>query len=243
MYRQGAARHLTLLDLIANGTLDADTAATMSAIGQARKSFLVAAMPSQGGKTTTLEAVLDCVPEGTPIHHLSGATGQLEDLTRAATGGYLVAAEFSNHMPNYLWGPTARQAFATAKAGTYAMAGTIHASEPEEAIEQLFAYCRIADTDAARFGYVITLHVGGGWPNIRRRVARVFELDTVSNGAPRGRTLHRWRREDDTFAREEQAKSLGVGGGSLAARASEFRRLAKAGRTTLADLRAVLSAS
>ena len=52
----------TILDLIQNGTMSAEMAATKWAAMDERSSFIVAAGPRQAGKSTTTSASLGCSP-------------------------------------------------------------------------------------------------------------------------------------------------------------------------------------
>src|SRR5437773_7418979 len=100
---------LDLADLVRNGTLSPHMAATLATAAEERRSLLVAAIPQNAGKTTTMLATLRYAPAGTPVHFLSAASGpSLGIPTRPE--GYLVLLEISHApMPEYLWGEPVRQ--------------------------------------------------------------------------------------------------------------------------------------
>ena len=100
---------LTLLDLVRNRTMDAHTAATLSAITQEKKSFMVVAVPRFAGKSTVTRAMLDFVPKSVAMHYLSGEEAEMEQLRHRPDGGYLVVGEFSQApVPTYIWGSPVR---------------------------------------------------------------------------------------------------------------------------------------
>ena len=126
----------TILDLIQNGTMSAEMAATMWAAMDERSSFIVAAGPRQAGKSTTTNAILGMLPSSIKLHDMSGEADQFANLKASGDGGYLVVAEFSNHMPTYLRGEQVVQVFETAEKG-YSIAGTLHADTPEDLFMEL----------------------------------------------------------------------------------------------------------
>ena len=62
---------LTLVDLVRNGTMNAEIAATLASIAAERRSFMVVAVPRFAGKTTVTDAMLHCLPADVPVHRLS----------------------------------------------------------------------------------------------------------------------------------------------------------------------------
>ena len=95
----------SLLDLVRNGTMDAEVAATLSAIAEEKRSFKVVAVPRFAGKTTVANAMLGFVPRSVPLHYLSGCESEIEDLRQHPDGGYLVVGEFSKgQVPTYYLG-------------------------------------------------------------------------------------------------------------------------------------------
>ncbi len=80
---------LTLVDLVRNGTMNAEIAATLATIAAEQHSFMVVAVPRFAGKSTVTNAMLHCVPANVPVHRLSGDEAEMDRLRRDAGGGYL----------------------------------------------------------------------------------------------------------------------------------------------------------
>ena len=97
---------LSLDDLVRNGTMSPEIAATLATAGAERRSFLCVAIPRQAGKSTVMRAILVEAPAGTPMHTLSSEAGPGLGIPAAADNGYLIVAEVSPAgFYEYLWGP------------------------------------------------------------------------------------------------------------------------------------------
>ncbi|MBI2936070.1 MAG: hypothetical protein HYY31_04605 [Chloroflexi bacterium] len=227
----------TILDLIHNGTLSAEVAATLWAAVDARRSFLVVAIPRLAGKTTTTNALLGLLPPDVPIHHLSGSEDEMDQLKKAAIGGYLVVSEISQGpFSSYIWGSPVRRVFDTLTAG-YALTAAMHASGLEEAIADICQGNGVSDEAASRVHLLLYIRrFGAGVRTFWRRLAEVHEIDRVKNGRPQARLLHRWVAEDDRFETVEAPRAFGTNAADLARRASLLRELAGAGRTAQANV-------
>ena len=80
------------------------------------------------------------------------------------------------------------------------------------------------------------------WPeNPVRWVSSIWEVDGVSNGAPRGRLLCRWDSATDSFVWENEPVGLSADEALRESRAARMRELADAGRTGRSDLAALLA--
>jgi hypothetical protein len=227
----------SLLDLVRNGTMDAEVAATLSAIAEEKRSFKVVAVPRFAGKTTVANAMLGFVPRSVPLHYLSGCESEIEDLRQHPDGGYLVVGEFSKgQVPTYIWGSPVRKVFETLRAG-FSLSVCLHASSVEEAYA---AVCRgngVADEDAALISYMVYIErMGTDANDFWRRVAGVYEIDRVTDGVPHARLLHRWNRESDQFELLDRPQFLSMDGSVLTQRAQRLQRLVDAGRTSQADV-------
>lgn len=231
---------LTLLDLVHNGTMDAHTAATLSAITESRRSFLVVAVPRFAGKSTVTAAMLSFVPEGVPLHYLSGDEAEMEQLRRSPDGGYLVVGEFSPApVPTYIWGSPVRKVFETMRAG-YALATALHAPTVEDAFDEVCRGSQVSDEDASSIDYLVYIErMGSRQEGFRRRIAGVYEIGQVQDGVPQAKVLHRWVPEGDRFERVGQPTLLSVDAAALDRRAERIRELVDAGRTAEADARAL----
>jgi hypothetical protein len=193
-----AVRHVpptprSIVELIRDGTLDAELAATLWLLIEGRVPFLVAAAAQGTGKTTLLTALLDFLPPAIRIIELEGAAETFDWLPQASELGWTVARtsaapgssdshdppirpddtlllipELSDHLPSYTWGAEARIAIRAASIG-YGLAATIHADALDEVFDGLRRPPVAADDDEiSRLGIVLILRlVGAG----RRRVA------------------------------------------------------------------------
>ncbi len=231
---------LTLLDLVRNGTMSARVAATLSAIAEEKRSFMVVAVPRLAGKSTVGRAMLDFAPRSAPLHHLSGSEAEMDELARRPDGGYLVVAEFADvDMPAYIWGSPVRRVFQTMRAG-FSLSVGLHAPSVEEAYAAVCDGNGVADEDASQVSYMVYIErMGASREDFWRRIAAVYETDRVVGGVPHARLLHRWRRESDEFERVEQPQLLSISEPALGERARRFRELADAGLTAQAQVEAL----
>lgn len=231
---------LTILDLIQNGTMSAEMAATMWAAMDDRSSFIVAAGPRQAGKSTNTNAILGMLPGDVALHDLSGEAAQFDSLKESPDGGYIVVAEFSNHMPTYLRGEQVMQVFKTAEKG-YSIAGTLHADTPEDLFFELRSHGPLTDDDLFRIRYLVFLAMRGPVETATRRVASVWEVTNVTGGTPQAQKLHQWNETDDSFDVVSSPTLLKASAEELADRAAQLRTLAVAGKTSTGDLASLLA--
>jgi hypothetical protein len=152
-----ASPRRSIVELIADGVLDAELAALAWLLIEARLPVVVAALARGVGKTTLLEALLDFLPVGVRRIDLAGQVEDFGWLPEAAALGwppagpttlssppisplnaYLVAAELSEHLPIYTSGAAARTLVRAASIG-YGIGATIHADRLEEVHDDLRA--------------------------------------------------------------------------------------------------------
>lgn len=82
------ARSISVVELIASGTLDAELAGLLWLLVEARLSIIVAARAPRTGKSTLLEALLAFLPAGTRRRSLAGFAEEFEWLPEAADLGW-----------------------------------------------------------------------------------------------------------------------------------------------------------
>ena len=224
---------MSIADLIANGTLSAEQAATLWAMVEEQRSFVVVAIPRFAGKSTTMNAVLGLLPSSVPVHRLSGDEAEMDRLKKQATGGYLVVGEFSQApVPNYIWGAPVRRVFDTLTAG-YSLAAALHAPSLDETVDAICQGNGVSDEAASRIDFMLYIRrFGDDEDSFWRRLAEIHEVDSVSGGRPRGRLLHRWDEAADRFDAAEAPRSLKADAVDLARRASMLRELVSSGRTS-----------
>ena len=236
---------ITLIDLIRNGTINAEIAATMWSIVAEQHSFVIVAVPRFAGKSTVGDAMLHCVPEQTPVHRLSGEESEMDQFKRDAAGGYLVVGEFADadHISRYIWGAPVRKVFDTMRVG-YSLSTAMHAPSIAEAYSDICNVNNVADEDASKISYMVYIErMGEDEDTFWRRVAEVREVDRVVDGKPQGRILYRWHEQEDTFEQAQEAQLLDVNADQLRERARLLNELATSGRTSVEDLRSVVSGS
>ena len=225
--------HLSIADLVANGTLDAEVAGTLWAAVAENLSFLTVAVPRNAGKTTVASAMLALRRPETPLHFALGESHEMERLRRQRAGGYVVIGEFSPwSMPSYIWGESVRRVFETLRYG-YSLQTSLHAPGVEPALRVITEENGVSDADAGHLKLIVYVEVVR--PGVRR-ISEVFELDGVIGGRPVGRNLFRWSRESDRFDKIEEPKGFGVERSILNRRRQAIAELVANGRTSVEDV-------
>jgi hypothetical protein len=188
--RWPAPRRRSIVELIADGILDAELAGLAWLLIEARLPIVVGALVRGVGKTTLLEALLDFMPAQVRRIDLAGQTEDFAWLPEAAALGwppagptvaseppvspvttYIVAAELSEHLPVYTWG-TAARTFARAASIGYGLGATIHADRLEDVHASLRARpVGLTDDELSYLGLILIMRA---WREpdgtIRRRV-------------------------------------------------------------------------
>ena len=178
----------SIVELIDDGVLDAELAALAWLLIEARLPVVVGALARGVGKTTLLEALLDFLPGAVHRIDLAGEAEDFAWLPEAAALGwptagptvastppvtpqsaYLVAAELSNHLPAYTWGPAARTLVRAASVG-YGIGAAIHADRLEDVHEQLGAWpVGATDDELSYLGLVL---IARAWREVDGTVVR-----------------------------------------------------------------------
>jgi hypothetical protein len=205
---------LSLEDLVENGTMSVEIAATLRATAQGRHSFLVVAIPRLAGKSTVMAAMLAGAPKGAPVKTVGDDGIDIESLAAAAAGGYLVVPEVSEYpvTPGYIWGAKVRRVFARIGEDT-ALAAALHAPGADEAIEILCRGNGVPEEQAAHIALVVYIRsLGTDWRQpTGRRIATVHEIVGVRGGRPETRLLHRWDETSDRFETLAQPRRVAIG--------------------------------
>ena len=233
---------ITIIELVRNGTLSADMAATLWGAVEEQRSFLVVAIPRFAGKSTVMRAMLSLLPPEVPVHQLNGEEAQMAELKEAAAGGYLVVGELSQApVPGYIWGEPVRRLFDTVSAG-YALATALHAPGVGEAIAAVCQGNGVSDEAASRIDLILYIERFGEEPEgFWRRLAELYELDRVVDGQPEGRTLYRWVEATDRFEQVEPPQLVKTDGDLFRRRAAALSELAEQGKTAPEDVAALVA--
>lgn len=186
----------SVVELIRAGTIDAELAAQLWMLIEARVPLVVAALAQGTGKSTLLGALLDFLPPSVRLIGLAGEAETFAWLPQASELGWpglprpvpgaepvrpettvIVANELSDHLPAYTWGLAARVAVRAASLG-YGLAATIHADSLDEVFESLGrAPVRLTDDELSHLGIVLVLRrIEGG----RRRVVAAHYVRPVA---------------------------------------------------------------
>lgn len=183
----------SLDDLVRNGTMSPELAATLRAAALARASFLVFAKPRWAGKSTVQAAMLAHAPAGTPVRTVGEDGDDVDALAAEAKGGYLVIPEISRGggTPGYVWGEPVRRTFA---ARDCSVAVVLHADSVAEALG-IVRENGVPDADLERLDLLVHLRsLGDDWQAPTRRV-----VAHVHEGGRVPRLLHRWDETADRF--------------------------------------------
>lgn len=207
-------RPLSMAQIIALGSVDVATAALVWLLLERGSSLTVAGPtdPQPGvGKTTTLNALLQFLPEGTALAYMSGmyedfAFTRLPEIEAENT--YALCNEVSDHLPIYMWGRVARR-FLTLPSRGYRVATSVHADTIHEVIQMYQRELHVPVEDIRRLGLVINIGlVGRAYPLRRRWFTTHFLKPDVEASCPDQVVpllLSSWNEVEDTFEYAEQA--------------------------------------
>jgi hypothetical protein len=206
-------RPLSVAQIIALGSVDAETAGLIWLLLEHGASLTVAGPtdPQPGvGKTTTLNALLQFLPEGTALAYMSGmfedfAFTRLPDIKPQQT--YALCNEVSDHLRIYMWGRVAKR-YLTLPAQGYHIATSVHADTIDDVIEMYHHDLRLAPQDVRRLGLVVNIGlVGRLYPPQRRWFTTHFFDQKANPKKPDAITtlpLSLWNSVDDTFEHADQ---------------------------------------
>jgi hypothetical protein len=215
-------RPLSMAQIIALRSVDVETVALIWLLLESGASLTVAGPtdPQPGiGKTTTLNALLQFLPEGTALAYMSGmyenfAFTRLPEIDPATT--YALCNEVSDHLPIYMWGRIARRYLALPGQG-YHIATSVHADTIDDVIHMYNRTLRLGVEDMRRLGLIVNIGlVGHIYPPRRRwftthfvRPTAVSAANTVADpqcaDAIVPIQLSSWDEVNDTFEHAEQA--------------------------------------
>jgi hypothetical protein len=173
---------LSAVEIVASGSMDARLMATLWAVVARRRGVMLASEAPQAGKTTTLSALVDFLPDETIGVFLRGWAQDMSWTDEIGPDrGYLLVNEMSDHLPIYVWGPNAREALRLAGAG-YGLGATMHADSLDEALSCLRDELRAADADLAGMTVYLQYSAYRTPSGMYRRVEEAWHLRTDATG-------------------------------------------------------------
>ena len=198
---------MSITELLEARNMDPRTAAFCGMVLESHGSLLIAAEQPHSGKTTTLTALLDFLPNAVRRIFLHGWVETFDYLKQTDPGRtILLGNELSSHLPVYLWGPKAVRVFETLRKG-YALGSTLHADSAEEAIAQLTGELGVAPGDLARVDLLMVMRV---YATVRgeyaRRVVSLHRLTPRSGSGLRLVPLLEHRESRDEHEHDEDAE-------------------------------------
>ncbi len=173
----------SIVELIRDGMLDPELAATVWLLVEARVPVIVAADERGSGRSTLMRAILDFVPPRVERIELAGAEETFAWLPQATELGWharpgsgdrdirspvrsspvrpdatmLVAADLSDDLPTSTWGEAARIAIRAATIG-YGLAASIRADGLDEVLDRLARPpVSASDDELSRIGVVLII--------------------------------------------------------------------------------------
>lgn len=148
-YHWAPPEPMSAVQIVGSGSIDLRLMATLWAVVSRRRSVMLASESPQAGKTTTLSALVDFLPEGAVGVFLRGWWGDYRWTDEyGADRTYLLINEMSDHLPIYVWGRNAKQALELAARG-YGLGATMHADSLDEALAALRQGVGATDLDLA----------------------------------------------------------------------------------------------
>lgn len=185
-YHWSLPRPMSAVEIVQSGSLDHRLMAALWAATSRRRSVMLASEAPMAGKTTTLSALVDFLPEGTVGVFLRGWRGDFEWTAEIGPErGYILVNEMSDHLPIYVWGRNARGALQLAGKG-YGLGGTMHADSLPEALDLLRAELGASDADLAGLSIYLQYSAYRTPSGMYRRVEEAWHLrlDTGGSLAP-----------------------------------------------------------
>ncbi len=200
---QRGGRMLSMVDLLAAGTVALEMAAEMVEVVAGGGSFLTAAGPGGVGKTTLMGAMLAFLPTGTRIVTIEGprTLARLAGRPPADRECLVVHEIGAGAWQGYLWGSAVGRYFELGTAARRCLASNLHAETYEQAAAQLTgAPLGVAPEALGRIDLLAFMAAPGG----KRRVTAVWR-----RGGGGHEMVWRWSPADDGFERVRPASPAG----------------------------------
>ena len=205
MWHYESDRPLSVAQLVALGSLDAQTAALLWLLIERHTPLIVSGPtdPTPGvGKTTTLNALLGFLPVGSTLVYTMGMYEDFSFVSEVeAESTCVLANEVSDHLRIYMWGRAARQLLRLPEQ-QFAIATSCHADTIDDVMSMLTDDLRLDAEVVRRLGLVINIGlVGRRWPQQRRFLTVHYIRPTAQReDAIELLQLAHWDAASDTFA-------------------------------------------
>ena len=174
---------MSVVQIAGSGSIDLRVMATLWAVVSRRGSVMLASEAPQAGKTTTLSALVDFLPENTVGVFLRGSWGDYRWTDEYGPDrAYLLINEMSDHLPIYVWGRNAKGALELAGRG-YGLGATMHADSLDEALEALRDGVGASDTDLAGLTVYLQFSAYRTPAGTYRRCEEAWHLRLGADGA------------------------------------------------------------
>ena len=173
---------MSAIEIIGSNVIDARLMATLWAVVSRRRGVMLSSEAPQAGKTTTLSALVDFLPDDTIGIFVRGWWEQFEWVDQIEPGkGYLLINEMSDHLPVYVWGRAARGVLMLAGKG-WGMGGTMHADSLDEALATFRTELGATDADLAGITIYLQYSAYRTPAGMYRRVEEVWHLRMGADG-------------------------------------------------------------
>ena len=174
---------MSAVEIIGTPAIDGRLMATLWAVVARRRSVMLSSEAPHAGKTTTLSALVDFLPEDTTGIFVRGWWEQFDWVDQVPAGtGYLLINEMSDHLPIYVWGRAARGALILAGKG-WGMGATMHADSLPEALDSLRTNLGATDADLTGLTIYLQYSAYATPAGMYRRVEEAWHLRLDADGA------------------------------------------------------------
>lgn len=181
-YHWSLPRPMSAVEIVGSRSMDARLMATLWAVMARRRGVMLASEAPQAGKTTTLSALVDFLPDDTVGIFLRGWAQDISWSDEVGPDrGVLLVNEMSDHLPIYVWGRNARAALELAGRG-YGFGGTMHADSLDEALHCLRSELGASDADLAGLTVYVQYSAYRTPRGMYRRVEEAWHLRTDETG-------------------------------------------------------------
>lgn len=181
-YHWSLPRPMSAVEIVESGSIDARLMATLWAVVSRRRGVMLSSEAPMAGKTTTLSALVDLLPDQTVGIFLRGWRRDVSWTDEVGPDrGYMLINEMSDHLPIYVWGPNALAALQLAGGG-YGIGATMHADTLDEALGTLRGELGAMDADLAGMTTYLQFSAYRTPSGMYRRCEEAWHLRTDTDG-------------------------------------------------------------